>query len=315
LLRGLCEFLFEVGDEAVLDLTSATEVATALGLLEFGAEAVDFFLHLATGIDGFLFLHPLRLQCGGLLFEIGDLALELFEAGFGSRRPSLFQSLTLHFVLHDLALDDVDLRRHGVELDLDAAGGFIDEVDGFVRQEAVGDVAIAQRGGGNDGVVLNAHAVVDFVALLEATQDGDGVFHARFTDFHRLEATLQRGVLLDVLAILIQRGRADAAQFTASELRLQKIARIHRALAFASADDGVQFVDEENDLALARSDLFEEGLEPLLELATELRPGHHAAEVHADELFALQRIRHVTGDDAARETFRDGGLAHRRARR
>ncbi len=74
----------------------------------------------------------------------------------------------------------------------------------------------------------------------------------------------------------------------------------------------MEFVDEEDDLALARCDLFEEGFEAFLELTAEFRSGHHAAEVHADEAFAFERVRHVTSNNAARETFGDGGLAHTR---
>ena len=115
-----------------------------------------------------------------------------------------------------------------------------------------------------------------------------------------------------MLAVLIQRGRADAAQFATSQLRLEQIARVHGAFRLASADDGVQFINEEDDLAVTGRDLLEEGLESLLELTAVLRAGHHAAEVHADESLVLERIGNVSGDDAARETFRDGGLAHAR---
>src|SRR5690349_24020958 len=40
-------------------------------------------------------------------------------------------------------------------------------------------------------------------------------------DEHRLEAALQRGVLLDVLAILVQRRRADALDLAARERGLE----------------------------------------------------------------------------------------------
>ena len=53
--------------------------------------------------------------------------------------------------------------------------GLVDEVDGLVGQEAAGEVAVGQHGRGHQGRVLDAHAVVDLVALLEAAQDGDGV--------------------------------------------------------------------------------------------------------------------------------------------
>ena len=52
-------------------------------------------------------------------------------------------------------------------------------------------------------------------------------------------------------AILVERGRADGAQFAARELRLEHVGGVHRAFGRARADDGVQLVDEQDDLAFA----------------------------------------------------------------
>jgi len=49
------------------------------------------------------------------------------------------------------------------------------------------------------------------VAILHAEQDVDRLALARRIDFDRLEAALERAVLLDVLPVLGRRGRADAA--------------------------------------------------------------------------------------------------------
>jgi len=54
--------------------------------------------------------------------------------------------------------------------------------------------------------------VVDLVALLEPAEDRDRVLDAGLPDIDRLEAPLQGGVLLDVLAVLVERGRADGTQ-------------------------------------------------------------------------------------------------------
>ena len=132
------------------------------------------------------------------------------------------------------------------------AAGFVHQVDGFVGQEAVGDVAVGEHGGAHQGGVLDAHAVVHFVALLQAAQDGDGVFDRGLIHHHGLEAAFEGGILFDVLAVFVERGGADAVQFAAREHGLQQIAGIHGAFGLAGADDGVQFVDEEDDLAVRR---------------------------------------------------------------
>ena len=147
-----------------------------------------------------------------------------------------------------------------------------------------GDVAVGQRGRGDEGGVGDGHLVVRLVLLLDAAQDPDGVLDARLADEHLLEPALQRGVLLDALAVLVQRGGADHAQLAAGQHRLEHVAGVHRRVAArAGADHGVQLVDERDDLAVAALDLVQDGLEPLLELAAVLRPGDHRAEVQRDQ--------------------------------
>jgi hypothetical protein len=129
---------------------------------------------------------------------------------------------------------------------------------------------------------------------------------------HRLEAPLQRRVFLDVLAILIESGGADRAQFPAGKLRLHDVRGVRRALRCPRADDRVQFVNEQNDLAFAGDDLLEEGLEPVLKLTAILGTGNHRAQVHRHEPLVLQGLRHVAADNAPGQSLGNGGLAHAR---
>ena len=52
--------------------------------------------------------------------------------------------------------------------------------------------------------------MVLFVALTHALEDLHGLLDARLLDLNGLQAPLQRGVALDVLAVVVQRGSADA---------------------------------------------------------------------------------------------------------
>ena len=74
----------------------------------------------------------------------------------------------------------------------------------------------------------------------------------RLVDEHRLEAAGKGGVLLDMLAVFVERGRADAVQFAARQRRLQQVRRIHRAVGLAGADQRVHLVDEQDDAAGGR---------------------------------------------------------------
>ena len=158
-------------------------------------------------------------------------------------------------------------------------------------QETVADVAMRQRRRCDDGVVGDAHAVVRLVALLESAQNRDRILDARLADVDGLEAALERRVLLDVLAILVERRRADDAQLAAREHRLEHVAGVHRALGLARADDRVHLVDEDDEQALGVGDLLEHRLEPLLELAAELGAGDERAHVERDEPLVLQALR------------------------
>ena len=169
-----------------------------------------------------------------------------------------------------------------------------------------------EGGRGDEGSVLDAHAVMHFVALLESAEDGDSVFDAGLLDHHGLEAAFEGGVLLDVLPIFIERGCADGAQFAAGELRLEHVRCVGGAFGRAGADDGVEFVDEEDDLAFRGCHFLEKCLEPIFELAAELRTGDHRADIHGNDAFVLERFRHVSRDDAPREPLHDGRLADAR---
>ena len=189
------------------------------------------------------------------------------------------------------------------------AAGLVDQVDRLVGQEAVGDVAMRQFCRGDDRRVGDLDAMVQLVALLQPAQDRDGGFDARLVDQHLLEAALECRVLLDVLAVLVERGGADAVQFAARERGLQHVAGIDRAFGLAGTDHRVQLVDEQDDAARLGGDFLQHGFQTLLELAAILRPGEQARHVEHQHPFALQRLRHFLVDDALSQSFDDRGLA------
>ncbi|MNX20475.1 hypothetical protein D3C86_504200 [compost metagenome] len=86
---------------------------------------------------------------------------------------------------------------------------------------------MAELGSSNDRTVGDCHLVVNLVTLFKATQDGNGVFFARLIHQNFLEASLEGRILLYILAVLVERGRANAVQLTASQRRLEHVAGIH----------------------------------------------------------------------------------------
>jgi hypothetical protein len=96
------------------------------------------------------------------------------------------------------ALDDlVDLFRQGGLAQLDAGAGFINQVNGLIREEAIRDVPVREIDGIADGFVGVSDGVKFFVAFADALQDPDGLVLVRAGDLHGLEAPLERAIFFD----------------------------------------------------------------------------------------------------------------------
>ncbi len=171
---------------------------------------------------------------------------------------------------------------------------------------------MAQGRCGNERRVLNPDAVEHLEPVAQTAHNRDGVFDRRFVDEHRLEASGQSGVLLDVLAVFVERGGPDHVEFAARQHGLEHVAGIHRTLGRTRADDGVQFVDQEQDPSLSCLYLGEYRLEPFLELASILGSGDQRTQVEREDGLVLQPFWDIAVDDALREAFDDGRLADAR---
>ena len=231
-------------------------------------------------------------QLGGLLVVLGGDSLRLLPVQGGDLLLQRLQVGGGAFSVH------THLRR-----------GLVHQVDGLVRQEAVADIALRELHGGLQRLIGDGQLVVRLVLVPQTLQNLQRGLRGGLTHGDRLEAALQRGVLLDVLAVLVQGGRADNADLAASQCGLDDVGGVHRALGRACAHDGVQLVDEQDDVAVLLH-LVQRVLDALLELAPVLRAGHHAAQIKGQHPLIQQLLRHVAGGDALGQPFGDGGLAH-----
>ena len=99
-------------------------------------------------------------------------------------------------------------------------------------------------------------------------------------------------------------------ELSSGQHRLQHVAGIHGALGRASADHGVELVDEEDDAPFGTLDLAQDRLETLLELTAVLSAGHERAHVESEDRPVLKALRDVAAHDALRQALDDGRLAH-----
>ncbi len=267
----------DLGDLLVVDLGHDVHIATAPLLFTLGA-LVDELLLLVAQACGLL--EVLRVDRAFLLLaRVGDALVELAQ-----------------------------VWRCGHPADAHARAGLVDEVDRLVGQEAVVDVPIGKGCRCDESSVGDGHAVVRLVAVAQTLEDLDGVLHRRLADLHRLEATLECCVLLDVLAVLVERGGTDGLQLAAGQLRLEDARRVDCALCGTGTDERVQLVDEQDDVA-AGVDLLEDLLEAFLEVAAVTAACDQRTEVERVELLVLERLGHLAVDDGLRQSLDDGGLA------
>ena len=253
LLRG-CQLVLQLWNASVLNLRGGVQISRPLRLLHLQLRRFELFVQNADCVDGRLFVLPPGFEFRGLLLQIGQRFFQLLQTLARRLVFLLLQSGLLDLQLHNLAFKPVDFRRHRIQFHAQARRRLVHKVHRLVRQKTVGDVAMRQGGGRHERGVLNAHAVVHFVAFLQTPQNRDGRLHARLRDVNGLEPPFQRRVFFDVLAIFIERRRADATEFAARQLRFEHVRRVGRAFGRAGADQSVQFVDKQNDASFTGGD-------------------------------------------------------------
>ena len=133
----------------------------------------------------------------------------------------------------------------------------------------------------------------------------------RLLDLDRLEPALEGRVLLEMLAVFVERGRTDRLQLASGEHRLEDRGSVDGTFCDAGPDEGMKLVDEQDDVA-AGPDLLQDLLEPLLEVTPVATAGNERAQVQGVELLALQRLWDVVLHDLLGQPFDYGRLADAR---
>ena len=159
--------------------------------------------------------------------------------------------------------------------------------------------------------VGNRDLVVLLVLAAKTLEDLDSLIDSRRLDDDRLESALESSVLLDVLAILVERRCTDALKLAARKRRLEHVARVDRAFGGTRTNERVQLVDEQDDVLVLR-DLVHDRLEALLELAAILRSRDHRRHVERQHAMLAKTVGALAVGDELRQTFDDRSLADAR---
>ena len=168
---------------------------------------------------------------------------------------------------------------------------------------------------GGDRLVGDGDLVVGLVSVAQTLKDLDGQGDRGLVYLDRLEATLQGGVLLDVLTVLVEGCRTDSLQLAASQHRLEHAGSVDCPFGGTGANKGVDLVNEQDDVP-AVFNLLEDLLHSLLEIAAVTRSRNHGAKVQGVDLLVAQSLGNVSTHDGlsqALDTSRltDAGLTNK----
>src|SRR5262249_49782586 len=155
---------------AIADARDRGEVAEALGLLLVDLELLALRLEIADLRHRLLLALPVLFEDRGFTLEPLPLLVEPAQAL--AARPAVLplEADALDLELADLPRQLVELDWHRVDLHAQPRRRFVDQVDRLVRQLAVGQVAAREHRSGDERGILDADAVVHFVALLQPAQ-------------------------------------------------------------------------------------------------------------------------------------------------
>ena len=178
----------------------------------------------------------------------------------------------------------------------------------MVREEAVGNVTLREFYGCDAGIILNTYLMMVLVALLDTTEDTDGIYLVRFINHDGLETALQSLILLEVLLILVEGSSTDGSQFTTSQRRFQNVGCIHGTFASTSTYQGMNLINKEDNLAVGVGYLFDDALQALLKFSLVFSTGYQRTHIERIELLVLQVLWYIATYDTLGKTFYDGSL-------
>lgn len=237
----------------------------------------DFAIDQSVGFLGFLF--PLASDRVFLLLELVGLIAKLsgsLEVLVGDR---LFLRL-IELLGFDFKLLEIGRTDH--RLQADASTRLVDDVDRLVRQATRRDVPLRQLNRFFESLVGVGDVVVFRVSTAQPLKDLDRMCGTGRLDDDRLEAAFEGVIFLDVLAVFVERGRADALQLATAERGLEHVGGVDRAFRTTGTDQSVQFVDEQ-DRVLRTANFVHDRFDSFFKLTAILRAGDHHRQVEHDD--------------------------------
>ena len=283
---------FVLADDMLFQGIFQPHQAAILGLFDFNRRNAGPQLHnLGHIVRRYLDIGHAQLQRGQLLAQLSQLGL-----GFGQFLVinsgiallfgvGVFQVMLFGFQLCHLLLQVQKLGNFRVA-QVAAGAGFIQQVNGLIRQVAVGDIPFRQVYHIRHDGIGHTHAVVLFVITFYAADNRNGIIDGGFFHLDGLEAALQRRIFFNKLAVLGKGRCADNLDLPAGQGRFHDVGGVHGAVRIPGADNVVDLVNEQDHIA-GGLDFRKQALDALFKLAAELGACHKGRQVQQVDLFIL----------------------------
>ena len=164
-----------------------------------------------------------------------------------ANRDIFQQRLLLHVECGDRCAITNKLLRNRVDAHAYAGGSGIQQIHRFIRKLTSRQITARQGNCGTNRIVGNVHMVMFGVAGFQAPQHQAGSVVIRLIDFYHLEAAFQGCIALKVLFVFRPGGGRNCPQFTTRQRGLQQVGCIRATGLVASTDDGMRFVDKQQN--------------------------------------------------------------------
>ena len=151
------------------------------------------------------------------------------------------------------------------------------------------------------------------VSGLKLTEDVLRLVHTGFQNVYLLEASHQSFRLREMSVVFLVSGRANEADVSRLEIRLEHVRCIHGTFAGSTCShEGMDFVYINNVRCTFLLDAVHDFLDALLEIATELRAGQQGTHIELIDLAVLQSVRNLLLFDEAYQSPYQSRLSYTR---
>lgn len=141
-LRDLLQLRFESGQLAILQFGDLFELAFTLQTHNVRAHFLDLFLQRRAALHGGFLRHPDFLEIGILAIQPFNFFLDQLQALLRCLVLFLLDGFALDLQLNQPAIEPVHLFGLRIDFHLDPGRCFVDQVDGFIGEKTVRDIAM-----------------------------------------------------------------------------------------------------------------------------------------------------------------------------